>query len=356
MMLPQLDGLAKVDDDVTNDNYGHYPDRRPIESLLYYGLVLVDKPAGPTSHEVVAWVKRILEIGKAGHSGTLDPGATGLLPVGLGEGTKALSVLLLGPKEYFALARLHAHVSPDRVRGIMKEFIGDIYQRPPQRSSVKRVTRVRTVYEFDYLDDYDRLVLMRILCQAGTYIRKIIYDIGEVLSPGATMVELRRTRVSNLFEKDGLVRLHDLADAFQRYKESKDEEKFRRLVRPIEHCLEGVRAVTVRDTAVDALCHGAPLAVPGVIAVPKDLRVGELVGVYTLKGEVVGLGQAAMTKEEIEQNTNGIAFVMKRIIMKPGTYPKAWRSKGEQAANVSVPSSSSEIDLDRLENENSDEF
>src|SRR5919109_542456 len=353
-MLPQLDGLAKVDDDVTNDNYGHYPDRRPIESLLYYGLVLVDKPAGPTSHEVVAWVKRILEIDKAGHSGTLDPGATGLLPVGLGEGTKALSVLLLGPKEYFALARLHAHVSPDRVRGIMKEFIGDIYQRPPQRSSVKRVTRVRTVYEFDYLDDYDRLVLMRILCQAGTYIRKIIYDIGEVLSPGATMVELRRTRVSNLSEQqNGLVRLHDLADAFQRYKESKDDEKLRKVILPIEHCLEGIRAITVRDTAVDALCHGAPLAVPGVIAVPKDLRISELVGVYTLKGEIVGLAQAAMTKEEIEQNVRGIAFVMKRLIMRPGTYPKAWRSKGEQAINVRI---SSEVDLDKLENENADEF
>ncbi|HEX2557833.1 MAG TPA: RNA-guided pseudouridylation complex pseudouridine synthase subunit Cbf5, partial [Nitrososphaera sp.] len=302
MDLPQLKNLVKVDDDVTNDNYGHYPDRRPIESLMYYGLVLVDKPAGPTSHEVVAWVKRILEIDKAGHSGTLDPGATGLLPIGLGEGTKALSVLLLGPKEYYALARLHAHVSTDRVQKVMSEFTGDLYQRPPQRSSVKRVTRVRTVYEFDYLEDYDRLVLMRILCQAGTYIRKIIYDIGEVMSPGATMVELRRTRVSNLSEQDGFVRLHDLADAFQRYKESKDDEKLRRLVLPIERCLEGIRGVTVRDTAVDALCHGAPLAVPGVVALPKDLRVGELVGVYTLKGEIVGLGQAGMTKDEIEQN------------------------------------------------------
>src|ERR671925_1119584 len=232
MILPQLDNLIKIDDDVTNDNYGQYPDKRSIESLMYYGLVLVDKPAGPTSHEVVAWIKRILEIEKAGHSGTLDPGATGLLPIGLGEGTKALSVLLLGPKEYYALARLHSHVSVDRLKGVMQEFTGEIYQRPPQRSSVRRVTRVRTVYEFDYLENYDRLVLMRILCQSGTYIRKIIYDIGEVVSSGATMVELRRTRVSNLFEKDGLVRLHDLADAFQRYKESKDEEKLRRLVRP----------------------------------------------------------------------------------------------------------------------------
>ena len=353
MNLPQLENLVRVDDDVTNDNYGHYPDRRPIESLLYDWRVVVYKPAGPTSHEVVAWVKRILEIDKAGHSGTLDPGATGLLPVGLGEGTKALSVLLLGPKEYYALARLHSHVSADRLKHVMQEFTGEIYQRPPQRSSVRRVTRVRTVYEFDHLENYDRLVLMRILCQAGTYIRKIIYDIGEVLSPGATMVELRRTRVSNLFEQDGMVKLHDLADSFQRYKESKDDEKLRRLIIPIERCLEGIRAVTVRDTAVDALCHGAPLAVPGVVAVPKDIRVGELVGVYSLKGEVVGLGQAAMTKDEIEQNARGIAFVMKRIIMKPSTYPKAWRTKGEQASNIKVPT---EVDLDKLENENADEL
>ncbi|MEP0824569.1 MAG: RNA-guided pseudouridylation complex pseudouridine synthase subunit Cbf5 [Nitrososphaera sp.] len=357
MKLPQLENLVRVDDDVTNDNYGHYPDKRPIESLLYYGLVLVDKPAGPSSHEVVAWVKRILEIEKAGHSGTLDPGATGLLPIGLGEGTKALSVLLLGPKEYYAIARLHSHVSDDRLKRVISEFTGEIYQRPPQRSSVRRVTRVRTVYEFDHLETYDRLVLMRILCQAGTYIRKIIYDIGEVLSPGATMVELRRTRVSNLSEQNngsgGLVRLHDLADAYQRYKETKDDEKLRRLVIPIEHCLEGIRGVMVRDTAVDALCHGAPLAVPGVVAVPEDMRVGELVGIYTLKGEIIGLGQAAMTKEEIEQNARGIAFVIRRIIMKPNTYPKAWRSKGEQAAGVKVPS---EVDLDRLETENADEL
>lgn len=354
IMLPQLENLTKIDDDITNDNYGHYPDKRPIESLLYYGLVLTDKPAGPTSHEVVAWMKRILEIEKAGHSGTLDPGATGLLPIGLGEGTKALSVLLLGPKEYYALARLHSHVSLDKVRRVMQEFTGEIYQRPPQRSSVRRVTRVRSVYEFDYLENYDRLVLMRILCQAGTYIRKIIYDIGEVISSGATMVELRRTRVSNLSEQnEGLVRLHDIADAYQRYKEKRDEEKLRKLILPIEYCLEAIRAITIRDTAVDALCHGAPLAVPGVIAVPKDLRKGELVGVYTLKGEIVGLAQTAMTKEEIEQNVRGIAFVMKRIIMKPNTYPKAWRSKGEQSTNVPIPS---EVDLDKLENENADEF
>ena len=324
-MFPQLEELVKIDDDITNDSYGHYPDKRPIESLLDYGLVLIDKPSGPTSHEIVSWVKRILDIRKAGHSGTLDPGATGLLPIGLGEGTKALPVLLLGPKEYYALARLHTHVSEEMLASVRKEFTGAIFQRPPQRSSVKRATRIRTIYEFEIAEQYDRLLLIRILCQAGTYIRKMIYDIGEVLGAGATMIELRRTRVSNLSEKkNNLVKLHDLEDAFHLYKENNDDEKLRKLIKPIERCLEGIPEVIIRDTAVDALCHGAQLAVPGIIAVSKDLKVKDLAGVYTLKGEIVALAEAVMTKDEIQENYTGLAFHIKRIIMKPSTYPRVW--------------------------------
>jgi H/ACA ribonucleoprotein complex subunit 4 len=350
--FPQLKNLVKIDDDITNESYGYLPDKRPIESLLNYGLILIDKPAGPTSHEVVAWIKRILDIDKTGHSGTLDPGATGLLPIGLGEGTKALSVLLLGAKEYYALARMHAHISEERMNSVIAEFVGDIYQRPPQRSSVKRATRVRTVFEFEKIEQNDRLALMRILCQAGTYIRKIIYDIGEILGPGATMVELRRTKVSNFSEKEeSFTKLHDLADAYQLYKEKGEDTKLRRLIKPIEHCLEGIRAVMIRDTAVDALCHGAQLAVPGVVAAPADLKQDELVGVYTLKGEIVGLGQAALTTEEIEKSTKGLAFVMKRIIMKPGTYPKVWRKSGQnfitaKSANLGSSLEKLEVDAD----------
>jgi len=326
LILPQLQNLIKVDDDNTDEKYGYYPDKRPLKSLLDYGLIAVDKPPGPTSHEVVAWVKKILEIEKAGHSGTLDPGATGILPLGLGEGTKALSVLLLGPKEYYALGRLHSHISDEKLTSIIKEFTGDIYQKPPQRSSVRRATRIRRVYGLQLLEQFDRLILLEVLCQAGTYIRKIIYDIGEVLGTGATMIELRRTKVSNLSEDNGLTKLHQLKDSFQLYKEKNDDEKLRKIVKPIEYCLEGIRAVTIRDTAVDSLCHGAQLAIPGVIALPKDVRAGEIVGIYTLKGEIVGLGEAALSREEIEEKTKGLAFSIKRIIMKPGTYPKGWQT------------------------------
>jgi H/ACA ribonucleoprotein complex subunit 4 len=93
--LKQFDNLIQLSESVTDERYGHYPYERPIPILFDYGLILIDKPSGPTSHEVASWVKKILNIEKSGHSGTLDPGATGLLPMGLGESTKALSILLL---------------------------------------------------------------------------------------------------------------------------------------------------------------------------------------------------------------------------------------------------------------------
>jgi H/ACA ribonucleoprotein complex subunit 4 len=204
---------------------------------------------------------------------------------------------------------------------------------------VKRATRIRTIYEFQVLEQYDRLVLLRILCQAGTYVRKLIYDIGEVLGTGATMIELRRTRVSNFSEKnEDFTRLHDLVDAFQTYSERNDDKKLRRLIKPIEHSLEGIRGVVVRDTTVDALCHGAPLAVPGIIAIPKDLTNNQIVGVYTIKGEIIGIAESLMSADEIRQSDRGIAFRIKRMILKPNTYPRAWRRASHENVTGSTVS------------------
>jgi H/ACA ribonucleoprotein complex subunit 4 len=158
----------------------------------------------------------------------------------------------------------------------------------------------------------------------------LIYDLGEVLGPGATMIELRRTRVSNLAERNGeFTKLHDLEDGFRIYKAKNDDKKLRHLIRPIEQCLEGLRAVVVRDTAVDALCHGAQLAVPGIVAVARDLAPNQLVGIYTIKGEIIGLGESLMSIDDIQENDRGIAVQLKRIILKPNTYPRAWRVSGK---------------------------
>lgn len=326
-MTLRLDALEIINDDVTSTKYGYHPDSRPLNVLLDNGIILLDKPSGPTSHELVAWTKRILGITKAGHSGTLDPGTTGLLPIGLGDATKALSILLLGPKEYYAIARIHQQKDLSIIDNVLGQFTGEIYQRPPQRSSVKRSTRVRRIYELQRLESVNNILLLRVLCEAGTYIRKLVYDIGEVLGTGATMFELRRTRVSVFSESpDNLVRLHDLVDAVETYKETKKEEKIRSIIKPIEVALEGVLSVAVKDSAVDALCHGAQVAIPGIVAIDKNIRKGNLVAIYSLKGEIVALGEANMNSEEIRENDKGIAFNIKRLIMKPETYPRGWKS------------------------------
>src|SRR5574340_317314 len=327
MTLKQLENLRIIDQDITDDAHGVYYDKRSIEQLLNYGFILLDKPNGPTSHETVAWVKKILKVPKAGHSGTLDPQVSGILPIGFGEATKALIVLLLGPKEYHALGRLHSLPSKEKLDEVLKLLTGKIYQKPPQRSSVSRQTRVRTVYEIEVIEQKERLLLTRILCEAGTYIRKIFYDLGEILGPGATMIELRRTRVGQFNEDSNLVKMHDLVDAYALWKEKNDESKLKRILMPIEHALSEIKSVVIRDSAVDALCHGAQLAIPGILEISHGLKRGDFVAIYTQKGEVVALAEAILNEDEIAENTKGFAFKIKRIIMAPNTYPKSSRSK-----------------------------
>jgi H/ACA ribonucleoprotein complex subunit 4 len=327
MTLKQLENLIEIDQDITDDAYGTYYDKRTIEQLLNYGIILLDKPPGPTSHETVAWTKRLLKLPKIGHSGTLDPQVSGVLPLGLGEATKALGVLLYGPKEYHALGRVHSLPSKEKLNEIIALFQGEIFQKPPQRSAVVRQTRTRTIYEFELLEQKERLLLTRILCEAGTYVRKLYYDVGEILGPGATMVELRRTRVDQFSEKDGLVTLHELVDAFALWEEKKDDSKLIKMIKPVEYALSELKSVVIRDSAVDAMCHGAQLAIPGILKISPNLKKGDVVGIYTQKGEAVALAEATMSEEEIRDATKGYAFVTNRIIMAPNTYPKKWRTK-----------------------------
>jgi len=327
MTLKQLENLIEIDQDVTDDAYGTYYDKRTIEQLLNYGIIILDKPPGPTSHETVAWTKRILKLPKIGHSGTLDPQVSGVLPLGLGEATKALGVLLFGPKEYHALGRIHSLPSKEKLNEIIEMFRGEIFQKPPQRSAVVRQTRSRHIYEFEVLAQKERLLLTRVLCEAGTYIRKLYYDMGEILGPGATMIELRRTRVDQFRETDGLVTLHELANAFALWEETKDATKLMSMIKPVEYAFSEIKSVVIRDSAVDAMCHGAQLAIPGILKISPNMKSGDIVGVYTQKGEAVALAISTMSEEEIRDAVKGYAFETKRIIMAPNTYPKKWRTK-----------------------------
>lgn len=316
---------VEVAEENTDPRYGYEPEKRPIKVYLNYGLIPLDKTRGPTSHEVVAWVRRLLGITHAGHSGTLDPGVSGLLPIGLGRATKAIPLLLLFPKEYVAVMRIHSSVPREEVDRVIREFTAEIFQKPPQRSSVKRQVRSRTIYELEVLEQQGNLFLLRCLCESGTYIRKLIYDIGEVLGVGATMVELRRTRVGPLTEQSGFVTLHDLNDAVFRMNHG-DESRIRSLVHPIESCIEGIKEVVVKDAAIDAICHGAMLAVPGVIALSPGISKGETVVLLSAKGELVALAKADLSTDEVVAAKKGIAFPVNRVIMEAGSYPKMWKS------------------------------
>jgi len=153
--------------------FGQEPERRSITELLEYGVVNIDKPKGPTSHQISDFVKKIMKIGKAGHSGTLDPAVTGVQPVALGRATKIAQFLLTAPKEYVCLMHLHQEVEEQKIKENFEKFKGKIRQLPPVKSAVKRVERTREVYEINIIEIRDKDVLFRVKCQAGTYIRKL---------------------------------------------------------------------------------------------------------------------------------------------------------------------------------------
>jgi H/ACA ribonucleoprotein complex subunit 4 len=308
----------------TDLRYGCKPTERRAEDHIKFGVINLDKPSGPSSHEVTAWTKRLLSLGHAGHGGTLDPKVTGVLPITLEEATKIVQALLLSGKEYVCVMRLHSDAPESKVRSALDEFTGVIYQRPPIRASVKRRLRTRKIYYINLLETNNRNVLFKVGCEAGTYIRKLCHDIGEVLGTGAHMQELRRTRAGSFTENTNLVTLHDIAYYQDQLQQTKDEKVLRRFIQPMETVLEPLPKIVIRDSAVDAICHGANLAAPGVLAVDSNIQPKDSAAVITQKGEAVALAQALVTTEVMLQGNRGLVAKTARVLMPRDAYPKMW--------------------------------
>ena len=304
--------------------HGTRPDDRTLEERIRLGVAVVDKPQGPTSHQVSAWVRDMFGVPKAGHSGTLDPHVTGVLPVALADATRAIDAVLEGDKEYVGVMQLHQDVEERRVRSMMGRFVGDIYQIPPVRSAVRREQRVRHIEELEFLELSGRNVLFRVRCESGTYIRTLCADLGEALGVGANMLDLRRTRTASFPESEAHP-LNAFHDALVYWREEQDEAPLRALLRPMESLLAPLPKIVVKDTAVDAVCHGANVHVPGVAKLSPHIRRGQLVGVFTGKEEAVALAKAMMATDEIVVAKSGVAADVARVLMNPGTYPKLWR-------------------------------
>lgn len=250
---------------------------------------------------------------------------TGVLPIALEEATKVIQALLKAGKEYVGVMRLHGDVPEKKIIEVFSEFQGKIYQMPPFRASVKRALRVRTIYYLEMLEIEGRDILFKVGCEAGTYIRKLIHDIGRAIGCGAHMQELRRIRAGPFTEDYGSVTLHDVVYLYNKWLETKDIRVLRRFIMPMEKALEFLPKVFVKDSAVDAICHGAHLTAPGIAYVESGIKPRDIVAILTLKGEAVALGTAVASTEEILKATHGIMVKSERVLMPRGTYPKMWK-------------------------------
>ena len=306
---------------------GHTPLKRPLFDYVRYGVINLDKPANPSSHEVVAWIRRMLRVDKTGHSGTLDPKVTGSLIVCVDRATRLVKAQQGAGKEYVCVARLHSAVeSVAKVAQAIETLTGALFQRPPLISAVKRQLRIRTIYESKLLEyDAERhLVVFWVSCEAGTYIRTLCVHLGLLLGVGGHMQELRRVRSGILGEKDNLVTMHDVLDAQWVYDNHKDESYLRRVIMPLEVLLTSYKRCVVKDSAVNAICYGAKLMIPGLLRYEQGIEVGEEVVLMTTKGEAIALGIAQMTTAVMATCDHGVVAKVKRVVMERDTYPRKW--------------------------------
>ncbi len=294
--------------------FGKPPAERTPEELIQYSIVNLDKPKGPSSHQVSDYVQKILGITKAGHSGTLDPQVTGVQPVALGKATRITQFLLKAPKEYVCLMHLHQEVEEKALQETIQKFTGKIKQLPPIKSAVKRELREREIYEVEVLEIKGQDVLFRIKCQAGTYIRKWVHDFGQSLGTGAHMAELRRTQAGPFTEQDNVVTLNDLQDAIYFYRQENNPTLLQHCLQPIEQALRHTAKCWILDTSITSVSHGRDLAIPGISKL-ENFRKGEIVAVMSLQDELVAMGEALLSAVEINTQEKGLAIKVKKVFV-----------------------------------------
>jgi len=308
--------------------YGCSPEKRELSEYIKSGFINLDKPSNPSSHEVVAWIKRILRVQKTGHSGTLDPKVTGCLIVCIERATRLVKSQQGAGKEYVGIVKFHSAVpgSTAKVEKSLETLTGALFQRPPLIAAVKRQLRVRTIYEsklLEYNEDRNMGVFW-VSCEAGTYVRTLCVHLGLLLGVGGHMQELRRVRSGIQHENDGLVTMHDILDAQYIYDHEKDETYLRRVIRPLEALLVNHKRIVMKDTAVNAICYGAKIMLPGVLKFEDGIEIGQEIVIVTTKGEAICIAIALMTTSTIAACDHGVVAKIKRVVMERDLYPRKW--------------------------------
>lgn len=328
LLLKDYDKLLVRTGHFTPIAAGCSPLKRDLKSYISSGVINLDKPSNPSSHEVVAWLKRILRTEKTGHSGTLDPKVTGCLIVCIDRATRLVKSQQGAGKEYVCVIRLHDKIpgGEAQFRRALETLTGALFQRPPLISAVKRQLRIRTIHESKLyeFDNERHLGVFWVSCEAGTYIRTLCVHLGLLLGVGAHMQELRRVRSGAMNEQDGMVTLHDVLDAQWMYDNQRDESYLRKVIRPLETLLTTYKRIVVKDSAVNAVCYGAKLMVPGLLRFEAGIEVNEEVVLMTTKGEAIAIGIAQMSTVELSTCDHGVVAKVKRCIMERDLYPRRW--------------------------------
>jgi len=325
LLLKNFDKLNVRTNHYTPLPHGASPLKRDISEYVKSGYICLDKPANPSSHEVVAWIKRILRVDKTGHSGTLDPKVTGCLVVCIERATRLVKSQQSAGKEYVCIYKLHDSVEQKRIAQELERLKGALFQRPPLISAVKRQLRVRTVYESKLLehDPEKNMGIFWVSVESGFYARTICVHLGLMLGCGGQMQELRRPRSGTSHEDDSCT-MHDVLDAQWIYDNHNDEGYLRRVVRPLEALLTKHKRIIMKDSAVNAICYGAKILLPGVLRYEDGIEINEEIVIVTTKGEAICLGIAQMTTGTMASCDHGVVAKIKRVVMERDTYPRKW--------------------------------
>ena len=236
--------------------------KKSISELIEFGIINIDKPSGPTSFDVSDFVRKKLELRKTSHFGTLDPKVTGVLPIALNRACKLTGFFLGENKKYIGIMRIHEETDIKKLNEIInRKFIGKIMQKPPVKSRVKRVEREREIISFKILEEEKKDFLFQTEVHGGTYIRKLIDDLGKETGKGAHMLELRRISAGIFSECDKKypsVNLYDFEKAVDEYREG-NEDKLRNMIIPGEIIMELYPSVNVKKEIIRKLFNGSPI-------------------------------------------------------------------------------------------------
>jgi tRNA pseudouridine55 synthase len=292
--------------------------------------LLVDKPRGPTSHQVTSWVRDLLGVPTAGHAGTLDPNVSGLLWVGVGPALKMIPLVLEFPKRYVGVIAFHGPVAAADLARVVREFTAPVFQTPPVRSAVKRERRIRTIHRLVAVESEGTHLLVDVVADSGTYVRTLAVDMGEALGVGGHLEELRRVGTGPFTESMG-VTMTGLADALAGARAGAPAPLLT-LLHPLVEVWGEFPILRLKPAAASAIVHGADLSSGGILSTSRRYAKGARVVLTAADGAFLAFGRALVASDDVAGQAHGWVVDAERVFADPGQYPPRWGRPAPAAA------------------------